>query len=151
MELKITTLDGFWVRMPARLLPAIYPSFQTFSRPESIFNLKILWASKRNNLRWNNVPPSGGRRNLAAVLRFRGLYINLLEINDLRKHTAIFGENRHRTSIFYCKSCAKTGIRSCAKSDSGAKFSLKITGLFSFMFQQPFRRETEIENFTIKT
>jgi hypothetical protein len=50
----------------------------------------------------------------------------------------VFRENRHRTSIFHCKSCAKTGIQSCAKSDSGAKFSLKITGRFSFMFQQPF-------------
>jgi len=76
------------------------------------------------------------------------LYINLLEINYLRKHTVVFRENRHRTSIFHCKSCAKTGIQSCAKSDSGAKFSLKITGRFSFMFQQPFRRETEIENFS---
>ena len=76
------------------------------------------------------------------------LYINLLEIKYLRKHTVVFRENRHRTSIFHCKSCAKTGIQSCAKSDSGAKFSLKITGRFSFMFQQPFRRETEIENFS---
>lgn len=76
------------------------------------------------------------------------LYINLLEIKYLRKHTVVFRENRHRTSIFHCKSCAKTGIQSCAKSDSGAKFSIKITGRFSFMFQQPFRRETEIENFS---
>ena len=76
------------------------------------------------------------------------LYINLLEIKYLRKHTVVFRENRHRTSIFHCKSCAKTGIQSCAKSDSGAKFSLKITGRFSFMFQQPFRREPEIENFS---
>ena len=98
-------------------------------------------------MRWWREPP-GGRRNSAAFCVSGGLYINLLEINDLRKHTVIFGENRHRTSIFYCKFCAKTGIRSGAKSDSGAKFSLKITGRFSFMFQQPFRRETEIENFS---
>ena len=49
------------------------------------------------------------------------LYINLLEINNLRKYTAIFGENRPRSSIFHCKSCAKTVIQSCAKWWSWSK------------------------------
>ena len=75
------------------------------------------------------------------------LYINLLEIKYLRKHTVVFRENRHRTSIFHCKSCAKTGIQSCAKSDSGAKFSLKITGRVLLLLLLPTIQETKNREF----
>ena len=74
------------------------------------------------------------------------LYINILEINDLRKHTGYSGEKFHVLQKHRTKSCAKTGVKVLCECLHRNENSLKIAGRISLMLLKPSLRETQMEN-----
>ena len=69
-------------------------------------------------------------------------YSNFMEMNDLRKHTAVFGENLcclWKNSPDPCKNISSDPNKISVQRE---KITLKIAGRISFLFLQPSSRET---------
>ena len=69
-------------------------------------------------------------------------YSNCIEMNDLRKHTAVFGENLCCLRKISSAPCKNIGSDPNKISVQRVKITLKITGRISFLFLQPSSRET---------
>ena len=69
-------------------------------------------------------------------------YFNYMEMNDLRKHTAIFGENLCCLRKISSDPCKNISSDPNKISVQRGKITLKITGRISFLFLQPSSRET---------
>ena len=66
----------------------------------------------------------------------------------MKTHSGFLEKNCTGLRFSIARSVPKPGSSPDHKSDSGTKSSLKITSQIFSMFPQPFRRETEIENFS---
>ena len=69
-------------------------------------------------------------------------YSNYMEMNDLRKHTTVFGENLCCLWKISSDPCKNIGSDPDKISVQRGKITLKIAGRISFLFLQPSSRET---------